>query len=90
MLSQWVENDKIGNSITKSSFPTFYVLIKHRSWRLEADSNDSSEDLDRQTRLHYKETKSSKLKKRALENVYDLFDDLEESEAGDEVEEGEY
>ena len=32
---------------------------------------------DRQTRLHYKDTKSSRLKKRALENVYDLFDDLE-------------
>ena len=32
---------------------------------------------DRQTRLHYKGTKSSRLKKRALENVYDLFDDLE-------------
>ena len=81
-----IYHTKIRISIPKSSFPTFYVLIKHRTWRSEADSEASTEDLDKQTRLHYKETKSWRLKKRALENVYDLFDDLdEESEGGDEV-----
>ena len=34
----------------------------------------------RQSRLHYIATQSSKMKKRALENVYDLFSDLESEE----------
>ena len=38
----------------------------------------------RQSRLHYIATQSSKMKKRALENVYDLFSDLE-SEGDDET-----
>ena len=66
-----------------------YYFIKHRTWRSEADSENSSEDLDRQTRLHYKETKSWRLKKRALENVYDLFDDFDDVEDDEDAVEGE-
>ncbi len=37
-------------------------------------------EVTKQTRLHYEQTESSKWKKKALENVYDLFSDLESDE----------
>ena len=39
-------------------------------------------DVTKQTRLYYAQTESSRWKKRALENVYDLFSDLESDEEG--------
>ena len=39
--------------------------------------------MTKQTRLYYAHTESSRWKKRALENVYDLFSDLESDEEGD-------
>ena len=38
--------------------------------------------MTKQTRLYYAHTESSRWKKRALENVYDLFSDLESDEEG--------
>ena len=39
-------------------------------------------EVTKQTRLYYAHTESSRWKKRALENVYDLFSDLESDEEG--------
>ena len=39
-------------------------------------------DVTKQNRLYYAQTESSRWKKRALENVYDLFSDLESDEEG--------
>ena len=45
-----------------------------------SEDGGSNSEISRQSRLHYISTQSSKLKKRALENVYDLFSDLESEE----------
>ena len=45
-----------------------------------SEDGGSNSEISRQSRLHYAHTQSSKLKKRALENVYDLFSDLESEE----------
>ena len=52
---------------------------------MDKDSLDLSfekAEVTKQTRLYYAQTESSRWKKRALENVYDLFSDLESDDEG--------
>ena len=63
--------------------PEFQRRSKHGM--LGSNSLDLSfeeADVTKQTRLYYAQTESSRWKKRALENVYDLFSDLESDEEG--------
>lgn len=58
-----------------------WLCFQKRKKLIARDSEDSSEcssfDATKQTRLHYEHTQASRWKKKALENVYDLFSDLE-------------
>ena len=49
------------------------------------DSGDSAETPSHGSRLHYLQTRSTRLKKRAIENVYDLFHDLESDQEDNEA-----
>ena len=58
-----------------------FVLLSHLQSRKatlrSGGSSDTGKDGHDQSRLYYAHTASSRLKRRALENVYDLYSDLE-------------